>query len=103
MNLVDDLSTALQVITVLLVTQDIAIAAGILTVIFNTLPVCWLTVVADDLDLIPSGVISRFWWGVVFFPLEWITYIPPLFPSPVNRSVMLLGASMMKVYAHEDR
>ena len=65
----DDLSAALKIVAVLLATQGIAIAAALLSLAFSTLPTCYFPA-AESLGLIPGGLLPRFAWQLIFFPLE---------------------------------
>ena len=98
----DDVSTALKVITVLVVTQGIALAAALMTIKMNTLPVS-LFPLAESLGLIPEGVLPRFGWALLFVPLEYLTYVPPMFIAPYSGGILLVLVGVLKLYLQELR
>ena len=55
----DDMSTALKIIAIFLVTQGIAFAAGLLSLIMSNLPICFFPM-AEKYGLIPQDVMPRF-------------------------------------------
>ena len=85
----DDLSTSLKIIAVFVATQGIALAAALLSLAFSTLPTC-LFPTAESLGLLPEGLLPRFGWQLVFFPLEYIMYLPPMFSTPLAVSLLLM-------------
>ena len=98
----DDISTTLKVITVLLVAQGIAFAAALLTIIMSNLPIC-LFPMAESLGLIPDGLLPRFGWQLLFFPLEYLTYLPPMLIAPYSGSILLIMVGVLKLYLQELR
>ena len=98
----DDISTTLKVITVLLVTQGIAFAAALMTIIMSNLPIC-LFPMAESLGLIPDGIMPRFGWQLLFFPLEYLTDLPPVLIAPYSGSILLILVGVLKLYLQELR
>ena len=97
-----DLSTSLKVIAGTLVTQGIALAVGINSILFRDMPVCWLTV-ANNLGWIPHGVIPYFVWQLLFFPLEMALSLPPMFSASFGGITFLVGLGVLKMFANEIR
>ena len=98
----DDMSTTLKVIAVFLVTQGIAFAAGLLSLIMSHLPICFFPM-AEKYGLIPEGILPRFCWQLVFFPLEYFSYIPPMFCAPFSGAILLTLMGVLKIYLEEVR
>ena len=98
----DDLSAALKIIAVLVATQGIAFAAALLTLAFSTLPTCYFPA-AEYLGLIPDGMLPRFAWQLIFFPLEYLTYIPPMLCSPLCGSMLLIFVGVLRTVGNELR
>ena len=85
----DDLSTSLKIIAVFVATQGIALAGALLSLAFSRLPTC-LFPTAERFGLIPDGLLPRFEWQLVFFPLEYMMYLPPMFSTPLAISMLLM-------------
>lgn len=85
-----------------MVTQSIAVGAGILTVIIRNLPDC-LFPLAEILGLIPEGVLTSFSWQLMFFPLEYLTYLPAMLVGPFSGSILLVLVGVLKLYLQELR
>ena len=98
----DDMSSALKIMTVFLVTQGIAFAAGLLSLIMSNLPICFFPM-AEKYGLIPEDVMPRFAWQLVFFPLEYFSYIPPMFIAPFSGGILLTLMGVLKIYLEEVR
>ena len=98
----DDLSTALKMMAVLLATQGIAIAAALLSLAFSTLPTCYFPA-AESLGLIPAGLLPRFAWQLMFFPLEYATYLPPMFSAPLAGSIFLILLGVFRMVENKLR
>ena len=98
----DDLSEALKLMAVLLATQGIAVAAALLSLAFSTLPTCYFPA-AESLGLIPEGLLPRFAWQLIFFPLEYLTYLPPMFAAPLTGGMLLILAGVCKLVGQEIR
>ena len=98
----DDLSTALKVIAALFATQAIAITAALQSLAFSTLPTCYFPT-AQDLGLIPQGSLSPFEWQLLMFPLEYMTYLPPMLSAPFSASMLLILVGVLKMVGQEIR
>lgn len=98
----DNMSTSLKVIACFLVTQGIALATGILSLLFSNLPACFFPM-ADKYGLIPEGVLPRFGWQLVFFPLEYFSYVPPMFAAPFSAAILLTLMGVLQVYLDQLR
>lgn len=98
----DDMSTSLKVVAVFLVTQGVALGAGLLSLAFSNLPAC-LFPMAEKYGLIPPGVLPRFGWQFVFFPLEYFSCIPPMFCAPFTAAILLTLMGVLKVYLEQVR
>ena len=102
LSVFDDLSTALKITSVFLVTQGIAITAAFCSLVFSTLPTCYFPT-AESLGLIPHGLLPRFAWQLLFFPLEYITNLPPMFSAPFAGSLILILVGVFKIVGREIR
>ena len=102
LSMFDNLSAALKIISVLIATQGIAIAAALLSLAFSTLPNCYFPT-AEAFGLIPEGVLPRFAWQLIFFPLEYMTYLPPMYSAPLAGSVLLILVGVVKTVGSELR
>ena len=98
----DDVSTSLKVIAIFLVSQGVVIAALLLSIVMGHLPVFWLPL-ADRLGLIPEGIMPRFGWQLLFLPLEYLTYLPPMFIAPFSGGIMVVLVGVLKLYLRELR
>ena len=98
----DDLSGALKIMAVLLATQGIALAAALLSLAFSTLPTCYFPA-AESLGLIPAGLLPQFAWQLLFFPLEYATYLPPVFSSALAGSIILILLGVFRMVENELR
>ena len=98
----DDLSAALKIMAVLVATQGIAVAAALLTLAFSTLPTCYFPA-AEYLGLIPDGMLPRFAWQLMFFPMEYLTYLPPMLSTPLCGSLFLILVGVHRMVGHELR
>ena len=95
-----DLSSALKVILVMLVTEGIALAVGINIILFRDMPVCWLTV-ANNLGWIPGGIMPHFVWQLLFFPFEMALSLPPMFSGSFGGILVAVG--VFNIFANEIR
>ena len=93
----DNLSAALEVIATLVSTQVIALAMALLSLAFSTLPTCYFPAM-ENLGLISDGVLPRFGWQLIFFPLEHATYFPPMLISPLAGGIVLVLTGVYKIY-----
>ena len=98
----DDLSEALKIIAVLLATQGIALVAALLSIAFSTLPTCYFPA-AEHFGCIPEGILPRFAWQLIFFPLEYATYLPPMFSAPLAGSIVLILVGVHKMVGNAIR
>ena len=98
----DDLSASFKLIAVLVVTQGIALPAALLSLTFSTLPTCWFPT-AESLGLIPDGLLPRLAWQLIFFPLEYATYLPPMFSASLAGSLLGITVGVHKMVGHEIR
>ena len=98
----DDMSTTLKVIAVFLVSQGIAFAAGLLSLIMSNLPICFFPM-AEKYGLISQGIMPRFGWQLLFFPLEYFSYVPPVFIGPFSGGILLTLMGVLKIYLEEVR
>ena len=98
----DDMSTALKLSAAVLVAQGIAFNALLLTIIFDNLPVC-LFPVAEGLGLIPEGILPHYGWQLLFYPLEYLTYLAPMFIAPYSGGILLVLVGVLKLYLQELR
>ena len=98
----DELSEALKIIAVLLATQGIAVAAALLSLAFSTLPTCYFPA-AEYFGLIPEGTLPRFAWQLLFFPLEYATYLPPMLSAPLAGSTVLILVGVHRLVGNEIR
>ena len=99
----NDISASLQVIVLVLVTQGIAFAGSISSLIWSDLPVC-LFPMAENIGLIPfSGVVPRLAWQLVFFPLEYLAYLPSMFIGAFTASIVVTEVAVFKLYLQELR
>ena len=97
-----DVSASLQVIAMAFVTQGIAFAAAIASLIWSDLPVCFFPI-AENVGLIASGALPRFAWQLLFFPLEYLAYLPPMFIAPFTANVIIAELGVLKLYLTELR
>ena len=98
----DDLSESLKLVAVLAATQAIPFPAVLGSLIFSTLPTCYYPA-AKNLDLIPEGTFPNFAWQLIFAPLEYVTYLPPMFPAAFSGSILLITAGVLKIYGQRLR
>ena len=98
----EDLSEAFELVAQLLASQGVALAAALLSLAFSTLPTCYFPAI-ESLGLIPEGVLPRFAWQLIFFPLEYATYIPPMLIVPLNTSISLILVGVYRIYITELR
>ena len=98
----DDVSEALKLIAAILVTQGIALVAALLSLVFSNLPTCYFPLL-ESFGLIPQGWLPRFAWQLIFFPLEYATYLPPMLIAPVAPSVLLVMVGVYRIYMNELR
>ena len=98
----NDISASLQVIAAVLEAQFIAFGTAIISLLWNNLPVCFFPM-AESVGLIPSGALPRFPWQLVFFPLEYVAYLPPMFMAPFTGSIIVAELGVLKLYLKELR
>ena len=97
-----DISASLQVMAVVLVTQFIAFGTAIISLIWSHLPVCFFPM-AEKAGLIPAGVLPRLAWQLVFFPQEYLAYLPPMFIAPFTASIIIAELGVLKLYLQDLR
>ena len=102
LSVFDELSTSLKIISIFVATQGIAVAAGIGPLFFTTLPTCYLPT-AESLGLIPEGLLPRFAWELLFFPIEYMSYLPPMLSAPFAGTPVLVFVGVMKTFGYELR
>ena len=102
LSVLHDLSTAMKIIAVLLTAHGAAFTGALLSLAFSTLPTCYFPM-AESFGLIPQGLLSRFTWQLLFFPLELITNIAPTFSAPLSGSLLFLSIGVLKTVGHELR
>ena len=98
----DNMSTSLKIIAPFLVCQGIALGTGVASLLFSNLPACFFPM-AENFGLIPEGVLPRFGWQLVFFPLECLSYIPPMFAAPFSGAILVILMGVLKVYLDQVR
>ena len=98
------ISASLQVIAIVLVTQGIAFAASIASLIWSDLPVCFFPM-AQSVGIVPSRVLPlpRFAWQLLYFPIEYLAYLPSMFIAPLAASVIIAELGVIKLYLTELR
>ena len=98
----DDISEVLMLVTVMIVTQAIALAAALLSLAFDTLPVCYYPTLYK-LGLIPEGVLTRFGWQLIFAPLEYATNIHPMLSAPFSGGIFIILVGVFKIFSNGMR
>ena len=98
----DEVPLALKLITVLLTVNGIAAVASLLSLAFSTLPTCYFPTV-ERWGLIPEGLLSPFTWQLIFFPLEYATYLPPMLIAPLSGCIMIILMTVYRIYIRELR
>ena len=101
-SMFDDLSASLKIIAVLLATQGIALVGPLLSLAFRALPTCYFPA-AEYFGLIPQGIFPRFAWKLVFFPLEYATYLTPMLSAPFAGSIVLIIVGVHRMVGNEIR
>ena len=72
------------------------------SLIFSTLLACFFPT-AERLGLIPEGLLPRFAWQLLLFPLEYATYLPPMLSTAFACSVFLILLGVSRIYLNELR
>ena len=98
----DDIPEVFKLVTVMIVTQAIALGAALLSLAFSTLPVCYYPTL-DRLGLIPQGVLPAFAWQLIFFPLEYATNIPPMLSAPLSGGIFIILVGVFKIFSNVMR
>ena len=98
----DNLSAALEIISTLVSTQVIALTMALFSLAFSTLPTCYFPAM-ENLGLIPAGLLPRFCWQLIFFPLEYATYLPPMLIASLAGGIVLIETGVYKIYTAELR
>ena len=98
----DDLSASLKLIAVVLAPQAIALGGPLLSLVYSTIPTCYFPM-AQSLGLIPEGLLPRFTWQLIFSPLEYITYLPPMLSAPLSGSLLLILIGVLRMVCSELR
>ena len=96
----DDISLALELIALFLMTQGVAVTSALLSLAFSTLPTCYFPLV-ESLGLIPDGVLPRFAWQLIFFPFEYVTALPAMLMESLAGSIILIVLGVYKLYTNE--
>ena len=54
---------------------------------------------AEKYGLIPfQSLLPRLAWQFIFFPLEYLVHVPPMFCAPFAGSILLACAGVLKIY-----
>ena len=96
----DEVSTSVKTVDVLLVSQGIALVAAVITVITSNLTACLFPLV-KRLGIIPEGILPHFGWQLLFFPLEYLTYIPPMFITSLSGAILMVLVGVLKLCMQE--
>ena len=98
----DELSEALKLIALLPVAQGAVLVGAMYSLIFSTLPTCYFPT-AERFGLIPEGLLPRFAWQLLFFPLEYATYVPAMLSTSLACSMLLILLGVSRIYLNELR
>ena len=99
----NNLSTALKVCTVLFLCQGIATTPSIMFALyFTNLPHHWLPTLAK-LELVPVKSLPYFAWQLLFAPVEFLTYLPPLLIGPLSFAILIISLGVSKMYVDAVR
>lgn len=101
----NDGPTCVKVMCAFVAAQGVAICASLLNLIFTALPASWFTTV-EALGLIPAAVVEtwpRLAWQLLFFPLEFVTYLLPVLCAALSASFLILSTGVLKIYTDELR
>ena len=96
----DDVSLACKLMAVLVVTQGAAASAALFSLAFSSLPTTYFCT-AERLGLVPEGLLRRFLWQLIFFPLECATYFPPMIIASLSGSIILIIVGIYRIYTME--
>ena len=98
----DEPPFAMKLIFLLGLTQGTALSAAMISLAFSTLPTCYFPT-AERLGLIPDKVLPPFAWQLIFFPLEYATYLPPMLSAPFAGSTLFIVIEVCRLYLHNLR
>ena len=98
----DELSEAFKLLSLLAATQGAALGGPMCSLMFSNLPTCYLPT-AEKLGLIPEGLLPRFAWQLLFYPLEFATYLLPSLCTPLAGSMFLILLGVFRIYLNELR
>ena len=98
----DCLSATLKVIAVNVACQGAAFGAGVGTVIFSSIPICFLPI-ANRFGHIPDGILSQFEWQLTFFPLEYLIHVPHMLCATVSGGILMILVGVLKIYTNKLR
>ena len=98
----NDISESFELMALLLISQGIAVAAALFSLAFSTLPACYFPLV-ESLGLIPDGLLPRFAWQLIFFPLEYATVLPLMLIHSFAGGIIFIVVAVYKIYINELR
>ena len=98
----DSNSASVKAIGLNVALQGTAVAAGLVTIIFDNLPICFLQV-GNRFGLIPDGILPHFWWQLIFSPLEHFIHVAPMLCTGFTVGILVISLGVLKVYTGKLR
>ena len=97
-----DILVCIKVILLTGLAQCAAMNAAALSLVFADLPVCVFPIM-KRLGMIPDNLLPAIAWQMLFYPLELLTLLAPMYATVFNVHTFILGLGIFGFYAETVR